>query len=84
MNTAPLLHAAGDSAAERMLLAAYTEWRQHYEWCTVCNVGPFYEPDFRLRPCRIGEMRFRRWATLGVATNIPQTFAGTKLHKEAS
>lgn len=67
---APNLTVDADSAIERRLCAVYQEWREHFETCPTCNGGSWFEPDFVVRPCRVGALRFQAWNRLACASSI--------------
>lgn len=72
-NSAPVLHLTSEETqSERLLLSRYNEWRNHYDECPICNHGDWNSPDFALRPCRVGKVRFTSWQRLSMALGIPK------------
>lgn len=72
-NSAPVLHLSdAETKGERLLLSRYNEWRNHYDECRTCNPGSWQQPDFVLRPCRVGKVRFVSWQRLACALSIPK------------
>lgn len=69
---APQLRIESQQTSEAWLLARYEAWRVHHASCGQCTTGSWYEPNFTLRPCRAGRLKFEAWVRLASAVNIPK------------